>query len=893
MTIRNLEHLFQAKSVALIGASSEPDSVGSVIMRNLLAGGFAGPVMPVNPKHRSVHGVIAYPDIASLPLTPDLGVICTPPDTVPGIVAEVAERGTRGIVIVTAGFGDSGSGRGRELREGLLAAAHPHLARIVGPNCLGVMIPGIGLDASFAPALPEAGSLAFVAQSGAIIASVTDWARLRGIGFSHLVSLGNMIDVDFGDMLDYLANDLKTRAILLYIESVTNTRKFLSAARAAARSKPVVVVKAGRRAEGARAAQTHTGSLTGVDAVYDAVFRRAGILRVNTLAELFDAVAVLSSARLQHGERLAILTNGGGMGVLATDTLIEQGGRMAELAPETIAKLDAVLPPTWSRSNPVDIIGDAPGARYADALEGVLEDEGVDAILVISCPTAMASSAEAAQAVVESARGRRDKLILTSWVGGESAAEARRLLTGQGWSSYETPEQAVRAFMYLVNYSRARELLMQTPPSLPEAFTPDTEKARSIVRGALDAGREWLTASEAMAVLRCYAIPTVREEAAPSVDDAVALAGRLGTPVALKIASPDITHKSDVGGVALDLRDADAVRRAAVTMLERVSGARPDARIEGFTVAPMVERPHAFELIVGLSQDPQFGPTILFGHGGTATEVINDTSLELPPLNMKLARELIGRARIHEQLRGYRDHPGADLTAIAVTLTKVSQIAIDFAEIAELDINPLLADETGVIALDARIKAKRTDASPLERLAIRPYPKDLEETITIADGRRLFIRPIVPEDEPSLQAGFAKLTPEEVRLRFLVPMKTLNHVTAARFTQLDYDREMALVLTEHGIPGETEIYGVVRISADPDIETAEYAIIVRRDLTGQGLGAHLMQRIIDYSRGRGIRTIFGIVLRENSPMLNLCDQLGFVRANVEDEPSVVRVAKAL
>jgi acetyltransferase len=893
VTIRNLDQLFRPRSVALIGASSRPGSIGAVLARNIFRGDFDGPILPVNPKHRYLHWVWAYPDVASLPATPELAVIATPPQAVPGIVGELAARGTRAAVVITAGFAEAWGGDGEALQQAMLDAAKPHNLRIVGPNCLGILVPGIGLNASFAHLSPRPGRLAFVTQSGATVTAILDWAAARGIGFSHLVSLGDMADVDFGDMLDYLANDRDTQAILLYIEAVCNGRKFMSAARAAARVKPVIVVKAGRHAEGARAAASHTGALAGADAVYDAVFRRAGMLRVYTLEELFDAAETLSMGRRPKGSRLAVLTNGGGIGVLAADAVVEAGARLAELSVDTLAGLDAVLPRTWSHANPVDIIGDAPASRYAQALRLLTEDKCLDAVLVLHCPTAVASATEAAQAVVDAHQRDPRPMLLTSWVGETAVAEARRLFAARQVPTYNTPEQAVRAFMYLVSYRRNQEMLMETPPSVPESFTPDVAAARRILAQALAEDRWWLLEHEAKALLDAYGVPVVPTRLAGTADEAAAVAAQLGGPVVLKVVSPDITHKSDVGGVALDLAGPTAVKAAAAAMRRHVLPAQPESRLTGFSVQPMVHRPGAYELIVGATEDQQFGPVLLFGQGGTSAELVKDQALALPPLNLHLAHELMSRTRVHDLLQGYRGAPAANLEAIAITLIRVAQLVTDHAEVRELDINPLVADAYGVIALDARVRVVRTARPPAERLAIRPYPRELEEEIPLGDGRTLLLRPIRPEDEPSLQAALASMTAEEIRLRFLVPVKTLSHIAAVRFTQLDYDREMGLILTEPGIAGQTPIYGVVNIIADPDNERAEYAIIVRHDMTALGLGTFLMRRIIDYARARGIREIWGDVLQENQPMLRLCRTLGFTEARVPDDPTLVRVTLRL
>ncbi|WP_044559661.1 acetate--CoA ligase family protein, partial [Azospirillum sp. B4] len=762
MTIRNLHHLFKPSSIALIGASRRPHTVGAVVARNLFGGSFDGPIMPVNPQERSIEGVLTYPDVASLPVVPDLAVICTPPSTVPDLIRQLGERGTKAAVVITAGFGELGEA-GRALQQQVLDAAKPHLLRVVGPNCLGVMVPGNGLNASFVHVPPLKGDIALLAQSGAVVTSVVDWATPRGIGFFPLVSLGGMADVDFRDLLDFMAQDGHTRAILLYVEAIAHARKFMSAARAASRSKPVIVIKAGRSDEAARAASSHTGSLAGLDAIYDTAFRRAGMLRVGELSELFDAVETLATGVQIKGDRLAILTNGGGMGVLATDSLIEQGGRLAQLSPEGIAKLDAVLPPTWSHGNPIDIIGDANGKRYADALSILLEEKGCDAILVMNCPTAVADSVEAARAVIDALRGKRFP-VLANWLGEGAAAEARRLFAANRIPSYQTPDEAIRAFMHLVRYRRNQDELMEVPSTVPDQFVYDGVAARVPIDEALAEGRPWLSEYEAKQVLRAYGIPVVETVTAATPEEAEIAARRLavhspgrgpGGRLALKILSPDITHKSDLGGVVLNLAP-DEVRLEAEAMLARIRAAVPGIRIEGFTVQQMAHMPDAVELIVGMTDDPLFGPVLLFGQGGTEVEVVQDKALALPPLNMNLARDMMARTRVHKLLQGYRHRPPADLTAIALTLNKVSQLVIDFPEIQELDINPLYAGAGGVMALDARIRVAPPPAPGAVRMAIRAYPKRLEQHVTIHDGRDFLIRPIRPEDEPLIHDMIAR-----------------------------------------------------------------------------------------------------------------------------------------
>jgi acetyltransferase len=886
MTIRSLKSLFNPSSIALVGASKTPGSIGWVLARNLMSGGFDGPIMPINPKHRAVGGALAWPNVAALPVVPELAVISTPPDVVPGVVAELRDKGCKAAVIITAGFGEGGDRVGAERAAALRRAAGD--MRILGPNVLGLMVPGVGINAGFAHKASLPGDLAFVAQSGAVLASVLDWAATREIGFSHMVALGDMLDIDFGDVLDYLGREPSVRAILLYIEAIKDAREFMSAARAAARMKPVVVVKGGRRAEGAQAASSHTGALAGSDAVYDAAFRRAGMLRVTHMSELFDAVETLSRAPRFRGPRLAILTNGGGMGVMATDALIDEGGQLTQLAPDTIAQLDSLLPHTWSRGNPVDIIGDAPPERYAESLRLLLADPGTDAVLVLNTPTAVADATEAARVVAEQPT-KKDPPVLTCWLGTSSSSPARQTFFERGIPSYNTPEEAVRAFMHMVRYDMNQRLLMQVPPSIPQDFVPDTAAVRAMLGAALKTGRQWLTEPEAKAVLKAYGVPVGEFAMAADADGAAEAARGMPGPYVVKIVSPDIVHKSDVGGVMLDINTPEAVGAAAREILDRVREGAPDAAIDGVIVQQMVRRHGSHELIVGISEDAQFGPVILFGQGGTAVEEIGDTAMALPPLNPLLARSLIERTRIYRLLRGYRDQPPADLEAVALTLIQVAQLAADFAEIVELDINPLLADTKGVLALDARIRIASAEGPAQARLAIRPYPKDLESSVFLRDGGEVPFRPIRPEDTPALQEMVSRVSPEDLRLRFFQPIRKLPEQLAARLTQIDYDREMAFIAFD---PEEPEaIIAVARLMADPDVKTAEYAIIVRTDWKGRGLGYALMHKLLNFAAQRGIETIYGDVMRENENMLNMARDLGFSSRPDPDDPSIIEVRR--
>ena len=882
MTIRNLEFLFRPKSIAVIGASDREGSVGATVIRNALAGGFSGPIYPVNVHDPEVAGQRAYRDVASLPAAPDLAVIATPPATVPRLIEELGARGTRAAAVLTAGLAAASGGEGRSLTEMMLEAARPHLLRILGPNCVGLLVPGLGLNASFAHTSALPGNLAFVSQSGGLTTAVLDWARSRGIGFSHFISLGDAADVDFGDVLDYLASDPSTRAILLYIESVRAARKFMSAARAAARNMPVLAVKAGRAPEGARAAATHTGALAGADEVYDAAIRRAGMLRVDTVLELFDAVETLSRAKPLHGDRLAIMTNGGGPGVMATDALVRGGGKLASLSEASLRRLDTLLPPTWSRGNPVDIIGDATAERYAATLETLLHEPSADAVLFIHVPTAIVAAPAIARACAPLAKNAR---VLTCWLGGGTLDEARRIFAEDGIPTYATPEQAVAGFLQLVNYRRNQQTLMETPSSVPEAFAPDPERAREVVRTALGQGRKLLSEPEAKRVLAAYGIPVVETRVAASAKEAAEIARALGFPVALKILSPQVTHKSDVGGVALDLKSESEVRTAAEAMAARLAERLPGAELAGFTVQEMVRRPRAHETIVGVASDPAFGPVILFGQGGVAVEIVADRAVALPPLNLALAKELVSRTRVTRLLDGYRDRPPADRAALHLALVQVSQLVVDLPEVVELDINPLLADERGVIALDARMRVAPAAERGADRLAIRPYPRELEERTNL-QGRAIVLRPIRPEDEPQHARFLDRIDGEDLRLRFFHVVGRFSHAGLARFTQIDYDREMAFIAVARADGEDEETLAVARAIADPDRTRAEFAILVRSDLKGKGLGALLMRKLIRYCREREIGELVGEVLTTNDGMLGLARHLGFEIGRGEDSETL-------
>ena len=870
MTSRNLEFLFKPRSVALIGASDRPYSVGATVMRNLLMGGFAGPIWPVNLRRSAVADQLAYASVKDLPAVPDLAVICTPAHTVPGLIGELGMRGTRAVVVISSGL-EQPLADGQTLAEAMLQAARPYTLRILGPNCIGVLVPGLGLNASFAHVGARPGNLAFVAQSGALTTAMLDWARSKSVGFSHFISLGNAADVDFGDLLDYLGRDGGTRAILLYIESITAARKFMSAARAAARNKPVIVVKSGRTAASAQAARSHSGALAGSDAVYDAAFRRAGILRVNTLRELFDAAEILSCWKTYLGPRLAIVTNGGGPAVLATDALIRKGGQLAAFSDETRGKLEALAPSGASHANPLDIGGDARPERYLAALDAVVADPGVDAVLLMHAPTAVTAVSEVTSACAPILAQARCP-ALACWLG---LSHDHCVLP-----TYSTPEEAVSAFQHVVRYHESQALLLEAPAAMDGAERADLRTARAILSRVLGESRSMLTEAESKEVLSAYGIPVVETRVVREVAELPQAAASIGYPVALKILSPDIVHKSDVGGVALDLDTAEELLKAADSMRRRCGELAPGARLDGFTVQKMVRRGGAHELIAGIALDATFGPTIVFGQGGTAVEVVGDRALALPPLNARLAHDLISQTRVYRLLSGYRGQAPTDIRALEEALVALARLAADCPEIVELDVNPLLADEHGVLALDARIRIERARSHGTDRFAIRPYPAGLEEKIDWHD-RHLLLRPIRPEDFDQHRRFLAQVSPEDMRTRFFAVVRQLPDRDLARLTQIDYDREMAFIAVESAVGKADETLGVARVSTDPDNVEAEFAVLVRSDLKGQGLGRVLLEKLIRYCRDRGTSRMAGEVLSDNLRMTHLAAALGFT-AEVKD-----------
>ena len=889
-----LEHMFRPRSVAVVGANNRPHRVGNVIVRNLLAGGFDGPIMPVNPRHDAVAGVLTYPDVASLPRVPDLAILCSPPETIPDLVDELGALGTRAALVVARGLGTLRGPDGCTVEERTLATARQHGVRLLGGGTLGILSPHIGLNASFSRVAALPGQVGFVSQSDAVGTLLLDWAHPRRVGFSHFVSLGDASDVGFGEVLDYLGSDPETRAILLYVESLRERGSFMAAARGAARNKPVLAIKAGRgavRGSTPRALSADTLSLVTPDDVFDAALRRAGIVRVRDIGELFDAVQTLAHARPLSGERLAVVSNGGGVGLIVADELLTGGLSVAPLSQTLAARLRAVLPPGWDGRNPIDILVDAPGERYAAVLEALLDSNEFDAVLAIHTPSTLASSTEAARAILQATAAHRGH-VLASFGGGESVAPARRLLVDAGVPLFDTPAEAARAFRTLVSHRRSSEALIQLPPAVPVEFQVDREAARRIIRAALDEGRDFLKATETIGVLTAYGVPVGEIEVVETPEQAGRVARALGFPVDVAIRSPQVRRKREVGGIARSLESAEAVEEAARSMVARVAGWRPDAQVTGFSVQRVPPRRYARELFIGAAVDPLFGPVILFGEGRD-TELVHDFAVALPPLNLTLARALVSRTRVAALLEASPNRPAADLDALCLTLMKISQLVADIPEVVEIDLNPLLADERGVLALGGYMAVARATGRGPERLAIRPYPEGLDETVTLRDGTEVLLRPIRPEDEASHIEFIASLSPEDSHFRFFHYVRSMPRTQLARLTQVDYDREMAFVATRPSPRGGTETIGVVRTVADPANESAELSIVVRSDLKRRGLGAHLLRKAIAYCRSRGTKQLAGDVLAGNSSMLELARRFAGFSLSDPDQEGIVRISYPL
>ncbi|MFY9291483.1 MAG: bifunctional acetate--CoA ligase family protein/GNAT family N-acetyltransferase [Methylorubrum rhodinum] len=893
MSTYRFETLLAPRRIAVVGAGDRPGSVGRAIIDGLRAGGFSGEVVPVHPRESSVDGLPCVSRLADLRAAPDLVMIATPPFAVPDIVEEAGRVGAASAVILSAHLGQGEAAPLGAAR----ASARRHGLRLIGPESVGLSVPAQGLNASLLARPPTSGDLALVSQSGTVASAIAEWAGRRGVGFSAVMTLGRSADVDVADCLDHFAEDFRTRAIILSLHHVADARKFLSAARAAARAKPVVVLRTGRHDGLDRAPTTHTGALARPGAVYEAAFRRAGLLAVDGLDAMFSAVETLGRQRPFPGKRLMIVANGRGIGALAADGLADREGALSAPSDETLTKLEPVR--HGAQANPLDLGIDAVPRDFARALEPLLTDRGSDALLAIHVPTARAGSREVAQNVADAvamgrAAGRRKPVFAVSI--GED--EAVRSIYGRAKIPlFATDADAVEGFLHLVRYREAQDDLMRTPDSLPRDFSPDIDAARAVIERAIREGRTWLDPASVASLLAAYRIDSVPSTLVPDPDGAAAAAWPLiaaGHTVALKLVSPDVVHKSEVGGVRLGLTSEADVRAAASAMIARVRAQRPDARIAGFAVQPTVRRAQARELIAGLAEDPVFGPVVVFGRGGTAVEVIDDRALALPPLDLALAGELIGRTRVARRLAAYRDVPAADTDAIALTLVKLAQLAADLPAVRELDINPLLADADGVVALDARVRIEaetgreRRRGNWHPRFAIRPYPAEWERRL-VAGDRRVLVRPVRPEDEAMFRAFFVQVDAEDVRLRFFAPVRDFSHAFLARLTQLDYSRAIAFVATEEGIDEARRMLGAVRLHADANHDRGEFAILVRSDIKGTGLGIALMRMMIDWAQADGIAVIEGDVLAENRAMRGVCRQLGFAERPAPDEPGLVKV----
>ena len=871
MSTHNLDKIFKPRSVGIIGASGKKGSIGYALIDNLRRGGYEGEVFPINPNRRTIGGMTAYRSIGDVKQPIDLAVVATPISTVPSIIRGCAQIGVGGAIVISAGGKEVGE-KGREIEAKIKDEAERGGIRIIGPNCAGVICSATSLYATFAHQIPMPGKMAFVSQSGALIGAILDLSQKKRIGFSHFMSIGSMLDVDFGDLIDYLGNDPDVSSIVLYMEGVTNPRKFMSAARAVSRIKPIIVLKSGRSAAGAKAAASHTGAMAGEGAVYDSAFNRAGIVRVNTIEELFDCAELVAKQPTPRGSGVAVITNGGGAGVMAADALSSLGLDPVSLGPETIGKLDRFLPPFWSKGNPIDILGDATPERYRQAVEACVSAPEINGLIIIFVPQAVSDPEEVAGSLVDILRGQKYPSFGV-WMGGEEVERGREVFNKAGIPTYETPERAIEAFMFMHSYAYNLELLQETPPKLSRELKFDTSKAEKIIKGAVRRKERLLTEVESKDLLSAYGIPVNRTEVATSRDEAVRLAEEIGYPVAMKIFSKDITHKSDANGVHLNLGDKKGVEQAFEKIMVDAHAYYPEADLTGVTLQAMLERSD-YELILGSKKDAVFGPVILFGMGGIMTEILKDQAIALPPMNRLLARRLMESTRVYRMLDGYRNRPPANLGLLEEILIGLSQLVTDFPEIVELDINPLILVKDKACAVDARVIVEPSDTlSPLH-LVISPYPNQYEVSTTTKEGLDIFIRPIKPEDAPLLEDLFDTLSPRTIYYRFFSPLKSLPHKMLARLTQIDYDRDMALVAMDMSQPNE-KMLGVGRLMTKSGGIDPEFAVVVSDPWQGKGIGSTLMEHLIAIAKERGMKSFRGLVLAENTTMLALGRELGF------------------
>jgi acetyltransferase len=878
MVTLNLDKIFNPKSVAIIGASDVDGSVGYAIVKNFTQLGYAGKVYLVNIRKPEILGVKTYQTIGQIPEPVDLALIATPAKTVPDVVEECGRAGVKGVIIVSAGFKETGA-EGKALEDKILEIKKKYDLRIIGPNCIGIIRPRINLNATFVDKMPKPGKVAFISQSGALGSAILDWAIHDNIGFSNFVSVGSMIDVDFGDLIDYFGTDPKTKSILMYVEGITEARKFMSAARHFARTKPIIVVKAGRFSESAKAAASHTGSLSGEDAIYDAAFKRAGIVRVEEIEDLFNATEVLGTQPLPSGPKLALITNAGGPGVMATDALIAKRGKLAQLSKKTMDTLNSVLPPFWSKGNPIDIIGDAKADRYKAAVEACLNDENIDGILIIFTHQALSEPVETAKAIVELVKSKayQNKTILTSFMGYGAVEEANSIFNANNIPTYSTPEDAVKTYMYMYQYQRNLELIYETPEELPVDAAPPRQPIMAILRNAALEGRELLTEEESKRLLKYYNFPVVNTAVATTADEAVAFARQMGYPVVLKILSPQIAHKTEAGGVILDIHSDMEVRQAFDMIVQRAKAYDATAQIIGVTVQPMIAR-KGYEVIIGGKTDPLFGPVILFGMGGVGVELFKDYAIGLPPLNTTLARRIMEETKVYQLLKGYRNEPPANLKLLEEIMLLFSQLLVDFPQIKEIDINPLLINEKEASILDVRIVVDKGRVfrkfERHEHLVISPYPKKYETLWTLKNGQEVLLRPIKPEDEPLWLEMFQSFSEESIRYRFFQLLRDTPHEVRVRYCNIDYDREVAIV-AELNEEGHRKILGVCRLNIEPNGKSGEIAFIIGDKWQGLGLGTKMVDYVLEIANEMGVETVYAIMLSDNQRALDLTKKMGF------------------
>ena len=883
-----LHTLFEPGSIAIVGASETPNSIGVTLVRNMLDSGYKGKLFFVNPKHETVFGQKAYASVDTIPQRLDIAVICTKAAIVPEIVDACGRAGCKNAIVISGGFAEAGP-RGASLERATLENARRHGMRLLGPNCLGLTRPGSQLNLTLGHGFAHAGTIGLISQSGALCTAILDWALPNKIGFSNVVSLGAESDVDFGEVLDYMVSDPRTENIFLYIEGIKNARRFMSALRAAARCKPVLLIKVGKHPAGEKAARSHPGALVGADDVFDAALRRAGVVRLANVGQMYAAASALFSHFRPRGNRLAIVTNGGGPGVMAADYAADIGIPLAQLHPATVTRLNELLPANWSKANPIDILGDADPARYGASLQACIDDEGVDGVLAILTPQAMTDPTQAARTVIDITR-LSDKPLVTCWMGEEQVGEARKLFQGAGIPTFRTPEPAVDLFSHVSNYYRNRQLLMQTPPSISEQAPPRLESARLVIESALMEGRKILSEMESKAILSAFRIPIAQTMVARSASEAMVLAEELGLPVVMKIDSPQIAHKSDCGGVRLNLNSLAAVRDAWLEIMDGVKKNRPDAQINGIAIEPMIQKANGRELVVGMMRDQVFGPTIVFGPGGTGVEAYNsERAVALPPLNPFLVADMLASTRTNARLGQFRNMPPVSMAAIEAILLSVSAMVCELPWISAMDINPLIVDENGAVAVDARITIENMPitAGRYDHMAIHPYPSHLETGYQAKDGTQVRIRPIRPEDVRMEQEFVRALSPESRYMRFMNTIREVSPAQLVRLTQIDYDREMAYVATIDADGAEKEV-GVVRYATSPDGESCEFAIVVADDWQGKGLARRLMGVLIDTARGANLRYMHGDFLAENTRMLAFVASLGFVLSAHPEDPGLKR-----